>query len=493
MKNFQIKIYKYFEHIKTTAKNRNFIVSNLLKMILMTTLFTFNIAFLFTLENNFFRFGSLAPSNSLYRVLFNVTQQWRDINATNIISALLFYLMIIFSLLKNYLNVNKNEILLKKYSPFYAIYLLYSFAVIGIYFSLNKITASLDVWYLVIIASLVFMIINISRMIVSTMFSFKKMDPMEIKNQRTYIVSYVFRLALYILAFYLGYAFFNINSQNVLFNNEITVFLKSLFITNSPLNTFAITGIITLLIILFFVANLQTLYKVFKKNRTITSFKEIFIFLGIIFSSIIVWLFSKFTQINENYTIFESTSSYQYVFLSSAIINILITISYIVIKKLNLVKRDVVIKTLDYNLIFIIWVINTAIQISIETNFIISFINLLTALIATFVVLANTIFKEKTMMLENQILLILFLLSVLTFSFLSIFKIDLINNGNFVVYRQVFGIDVITFVSIFPAFISFILASWKGLSISIHTYNIGLKRSKIINQTKVNEELVEKK
>ncbi|EFF41601.1 MSC_0624 family F1-like ATPase-associated membrane protein [Mycoplasmopsis alligatoris] len=412
---------------------------NILKAVLLVALFAFNMALLITFEKSFFRFN--APNNSLYYVLYTNSNLWYQTNIVSITSSLIFYLIIVSTLLKNSMNLTESRSGIKKYLPFYFIYLFFSISVMSSFFLLDKIHVHLNSLYVVIIVSVVYIMLNVFNIIVKKLIQADKIYPMEHEKSWLYIAMYIFRVILYTLIALLIHFWTDLHIGNkAIDESAVVIQIKNFFQSGTATSIFIFAMLITVMIVLLIGANINTIYKLLKRYYVTQKFSTYSSFLVVIIFSLLIWAFIHYGQIKSSYQIMASTPV-TWPLLVFPIILFALLVYVIVTTFKPLVKNQVLRKILNSCILLFAWLSVGVLEAFSNSDFWISNTHLILAILVTIFVIFRELRINKTSII-NINLLLLTLVFIVIYTFIAIFKIDLLNQGNYSIYIKYLGLKL---------------------------------------------------
>lgn len=282
------KVYDDFDLAKA---NKNNLLIKCYKYSLLAVLFLMTTIFLFLNQNTIF------ISYPQYFLKFNSILQ-KELGIANLIKLFVLFFIIVYSLGKNYLNLNFQKELIQRYWIWFVLYLSLSIVAFGLLVGYD-ITAkgngviALESFYLCL-TLIPLLIINISYA-VYMYFSKKKTSPLIYGKKINFIIPVVSQTLLIIIGLILFYVWITKGGKTGLtYDNSFYNFWNEVFQVRAIKNLSIISSSFLLLALLILGTYYQTIIFWITKQYNIEYFKNLILFLTIILFSVIIWFFSIF-------------------------------------------------------------------------------------------------------------------------------------------------------------------------------------------------------
>ncbi|ADE19361.1 MSC_0624 family F1-like ATPase-associated membrane protein [Mycoplasma crocodyli] len=453
--NLKLQIFK--EWFK---RQRNLI--NILKLVIIVALFAFNMALLVKFDKSFFRFG--VERNPLYYVLFTNSEKWYQANVVSITSSLIFYIVIVSTLLKNSINLTESKSNAKKYLPIYLIYLFFSIGLMATFFSLDKLQKFINPLFVVAIVAFVYLLLNIINVFIKRFINANKLYPMDYQKTSIILITYIFRFILYFLIALLIYFWTDLLIGNEAIDQNATIInIKSFFKKGTVISTFAFTVLITLVIVLLLGSNLDTIYRLIKKENVSRKYKVYASFAYTILATLVIWIFMHFPRISNNLSLIKPTVI-NFELLVFPIILLVLFAALVLINTTKIIKTPIYQRLTNLLFVLITWIVILVFELLNKNNYWISLGSILIAILTTGLVGIWEIKNPKNTA-TNLYMLIALIYFVVIATFINAFSLDLFNNGNYIYLMKHYQLKVSDIINILIVVLALCIVVYNSTTI----------------------------
>ncbi|MGP1451564.1 MAG: MSC_0624 family F1-like ATPase-associated membrane protein [Metamycoplasmataceae bacterium] len=318
-------IYEDEETIKGNTNNS--LIKNILNYSLLGITVLLTTILLMLMNKSIFPEKMLIPSNLRY--LFNFqSQSLEQLNALIIFRFLVIGFVYFYSIVKNYNNLYLNKAIIKKYIPWYFIYLSITIISFGLFFGYFEIYPSKIVNLINLLVAL--FVINTAYTI-TNYFNKRKNEPILYKHITIVIVPIIAQLLLLVLVITLSYIWVHSGtSKNVLFyENKFFNWIRNLFTIKAVRNLLLLLLFFAVLFTFIIAANYEMIFFIIYKKYNAPYLKNKFYLIFTFIVSLLIWFIKVFTYKHNLNNIFGIKVKKEYLYFLEIFFVLVITALYI--------------------------------------------------------------------------------------------------------------------------------------------------------------------
>lgn len=408
-------IYDDEYSIKNQQKNN--ILNKVLKYLLIVISLVFITTLLIFSEKTLFA-NKMLLSNSLNSFFDFSSPRNQQLNFLIIYRFLILSFVLFYSLVKGFANLYWHKVTIKKYIPFYFLYLLLSLTSYTLFFSYFKILPSKLFTISFILIALY--IINFSYEIFNFLIQ-RKTNPLLYKNKNILIISLTFQGILTILFVAISFVWINLGiNKDILFvGNKFYETIRDILTIKSASNFVIIVLTFLVLITFIVLSNIKFFALLINKKYDKFYLKNQLLFLLVLFGAVFIWILRIFAykHNNENISIGSSKATWIYIFQS--VFAIVVFIVYMVVSFQKRFEMKSSFRSwLNLAIFQIVLALSLLLTTLFNTNSIVSLINV--AVTATTQIVILFVFVKQN---KNISLLLLIIIKLAIISSILIFAI----------------------------------------------------------------------
>ncbi|WP_029513582.1 MSC_0624 family F1-like ATPase-associated membrane protein [Mycoplasmopsis primatum] len=246
--------------------------------------------------------------------LFNYqSQKLEQLNYLIIWRAIILMFVFTYSLVKNHNNVYANKLIIKKYIPWFILYLLLTISSFTLLFTYTEINTS-KLIHLINILTFVF-VINLSYTIYNYL-NRRKKDPIVYKHKAIIIIPVVSQFLLLSITYALFYSwiFTGVSNQIILYGNPVYKWLNNIFMVQKIENLFLLLLFILTISLLLVGSYFELVYFIIYKKINTGTLKNRFYLMFCIIFSLLLWFIKVFLYKQSAINVFEIKIKRDYLF-----------------------------------------------------------------------------------------------------------------------------------------------------------------------------------
>lgn len=482
----------YDDNYSLKQQQKSSFINQFLKGLLSAITLLFFILLLIFAENTLFGLGfgdenkSMMISKSLNAFFDLHSPKYLQLNFLIVFRFFILSFTLFYALIKNFTNLYWHRATIKKYLPWFVLYLVIATISFLLFFTFFSVWPK-EVFNLVFLL-LVLFLLNLSYEIFNYFIS-KKTNPLLYDNYKNLIIAMVFQALLLLFVIITPLVWINTGkSPNFLFvDNRFYTRIVDIFTVQSGKNFIILIAFFFFLITFIVLANTNFFALVINKRYDRNYVKNNLWFILLLFSAIFIWLLRVFAYKHENENLPVGNNHLLWVYILQSFFAIIILILYMVF---TLKKRLSVKSSLNTLLNLVVTQTILSLSLFLVTLFnsksVVSLINVFITITVQMSVFGIYIFQNKNISTKLLVLLkVIMILIILTAAIVGFdYLLTSDHHNNYLFSNIQSKMNLVQIMLLLNFSLSFTLISYLTIKFAMVIFKINKLNKELNNEKK---------